>query len=83
MNQDTKKYMNHRKIGEVWYTNDWYKKKIISISCKFWKYPKNIKIPDEHLAYFPCPSNISLASHRDNIFVIKLQNHLLNDSIYS
>ena len=81
LNQDTKNYMNHRKTGEVWYTKDWYKK-IIRASCKCQKYPKKIKIPDKYLAYFPCPSNIPLAAHRDNIYVIKLQNHLLDDLIY-
>ena len=48
------------------------------------------KVPQERLrylisvlAYFPFSNNTPLATYRDNVLLIKLQNHLLDDSIYS
>ena len=48
------------------------------------------KVPQEKLrylisvlAYFPFPNNTPLAAYRDNVLAIKLQNHLLYESIYS
>ena len=44
------------------------------------------KVPQERLryliivlVYFPFPNNNLLAAHRDNVLVIKLQHHLLDD----
>ena len=48
------------------------------------------KVPKEKLryliivlTYFPFPNNTPLTAYRDNVLVIKLQNHLLDDSVYS
>ena len=38
------------------------------------------KVPQEKLRYL---INTLLAAYRDNVLVIKLQNHLLDDSVYA